>query len=131
MIDMTDLSLMGIEKNWQDWEIKQFAFNRIDKNRIEVSTTILNAFSNSISFYLDENIDTFSLTDLGETFDEIQENISFSEDPTVLVEKIAQKYGANFNRSILSINNVSIKKLAPAIRDFAFMIRDITMLSVN
>lgn len=131
MIDMTDLSLMGIEKNWQDWESKQFTFNRIDEKRIEISTTILDAFSNSISFYLDENAGIFSLTDLGSTFDEIQENTSFSVDPTPIIQKTAQKYGIEFNNSILKIDNISINNLAPAIRDFAFLIRDAILLSVN
>ena len=125
MINMTDLSLMGIEKNWQDWESKQFTFNRIDEKRIEISTTILDAFSNSISFYLDKNAGIFSLTDLGSTFDEIQENTSFSIAPTPIIFKIG------FNNSILKIDNISINNLVPKIRDFVFLIRDAILLNVN
>ena len=129
MIDMTDLSLMGIEKSWLDWEGNQTKFERIDSHCIEISTSILNAFSNNIAFYLKEKNGLFTLTDLGETYQSIQENTSFNLNPDPIFKQIAKKYHAEFRENILSINSISTTNLAPTIQDFKLMIFELTILA--
>ena len=121
----------GDRKNWQDWNNNQITFDRIDLHRIEIYTTILDAFSNNIVFYLDEDSNSFTLTDLGETYQNIQENTSFNNDPQDIIAKISAKYQVKFKRNILEMTDISLTELGPKIRDFGQMILEITLLSTN
>ena len=121
----------GDRKNWQDWNNNQITFDRIDSHRIEIYTTILDAFSNNIVFYLDEDSNSFTLTDLGETYQNIQENTSFNNDPQDIIAKISAKYQVKFKRNILEMTDISLTELGPKIRDFGQMILEITLLSTN
>ena len=121
----------GDRKNWQDWNNNQITFDRIDLHRIEIYTTILDAFSNNIVFYLDEDSNSFTLTDLGETYQNIQENTSFNNDPQDIIAKISAKYQVKFKRNILEMTDISLTELGPKIRDFGQMILEITLLNTN
>ncbi|ARD07114.1 hypothetical protein B1745_05570 [Lactobacillus amylolyticus] len=85
---------------------------------MEIYTTILDAFSNNIVFYLDEDSNSFTLTDLGETYQNIQENTSFNNDPQDIIAKISAKYPVKFKRNILEMTDISLTELSPKIRDF-------------